>query len=111
MRYLGPSTIILLINVIFYGAIFALSGCAVTGTFTPDQANNDVRIRFRDRVEVERICGKNHPGCHQKFNEVHIIYSVAEWCVLIHEIGHVIKGRYHKENATCKVLPKNGENK
>jgi len=105
MRYLGPSTIILLINVIFYGAILSLSGCAVTGTFTPDEINNDVRIRFRDRAEIERICGKNHPGCHQKFNGVHVIYSVAEWCTLIHEMGHVLKGEFHGKGATCKVLP------
>ena len=110
MRYLGPLTILLLINVIFYVGLFMLlSGCATVGTFTPKEPVNNVTIMFKDRVGVEYYCGEGILGCHIKTNNRHYVYSINEWCVLIHEIGHVIKGAFHDKAATCKTLPTNGE--
>jgi len=105
MKYIKTfSGMILISNIVFYSLIF--TGCSVQGTFIPDEVDNEILLKFRDKPTVERICGENKVGCHQKINGIHVIYSVTEWCTFIHEMSHVIKGMYHEKGATCKVLPR-----
>ena len=110
MKYLGPLTILLLINVIFYVGLFMLlSGCATVGTFTPDSESSVVLLKFHDRNDIPNHCPDGAVGCMIKEGNVYKIHSVREWCTLNHEIAHVIKGDYHSKGATCKTLPTNGE--
>jgi hypothetical protein len=96
------STLKLIANVLF---LVVISACTTYGTFKPDKDRNVILLQFHERDNIEEYCGKGLTGCHKVTNNAHTIHSIKEWCVLNHEIAHVIKGSYHVKGAGCKALP------